>query len=279
LYAPVGGAEQAFERFGTLLNGFAAGDRGHAVLVSGPQGSGKSTLIHRCVDATRTPLATAGGTSARVIDLSEQSYLGSGSADQALSLLQSLVDRIELEEDLLSKDDVARVQERADNVARAASMLGGLLRAAGTTVVVVLPAIETEAQLSSNLGLLRQNLVFFLETAFAEVEKYCVQQYGQAASLPVPVLNLRNLDPTDDGWEFVRMRVAAAQNGGGANFPEITEATVREFMAARTDGGLEITVGELQRTCHDVYERAIAQQQNQISFEDFGRHYIATRHG
>lgn len=264
-YVDVDSTGEAFNQFQQFLDQVDVKSDGHAVLACGPDGCGKSALLHRCAHYLKKRLDDDENHEAVVIDLS-----GDGQptlpVNQKLGTAWTLIaDRIEFEDGLLSDAQLKRLRERDGDPLNGLSYLTRILLGKSKCLLVILPPIELHDELCAYLVMQRRGVFLFCESSNSKVRHYCQKHHGPAAQSPICLMTLDVLR-LEDGWKFVSDRIG----GADAGFPSVEEAGINEFMQIRG----RTTIRELNVACTEVAAHAIHNESQTIGLDDFAHYYL-----
>ncbi|WP_127507284.1 hypothetical protein [Actinoplanes solisilvae] len=234
LYVDVGGSGRAFHEFQSTVRTAKDVAKGFFVVVHGRGGTGKSTLIHRCIQYLQQVLAGEGRRFV-TLDLGRRPLSPSRSISERIDLI---LDWIAYE---LDAEGIIELDDNADAARRHASLsrmhLGDV-----TAIIRLPPSDDLTIELGQLARLAGPNVVMFGETFYSGVE---LEDALYRSRVPTLLLELLPLTP-GDALLFVEDRLGRA--GPGA-VPPLEAGTIERVVNAR-----ETTVADLQRLLHDVYE-------------------------
>ncbi|WP_405886995.1 ATP-binding protein [Streptomyces longwoodensis] len=268
-YAPVDHAPQAYSHFTSYLQG--NGDftkAGKVVLITGPEGSGKTSLMHRCAWSAQQHFTSRPNPPlAGIIDLTTDGLVGLDIAARARHICSRLNDELRFQHAL---DDTGydELEKRAEDPPKFYPYLSRLLKDRGTAVIILMPPSEVAEEIYAYNGYAQGMFVFFCESSYATVSEIETKPVGLK---PILHLEVDVLDETD-GWAFVQHRLARASSIG-TPYPSITESAIREFMKTRIRGRGKTTIRELQMTCENVFDMAVTSSSGQVTYSDFTQYY------
>ncbi|MER5399236.1 hypothetical protein [Streptomyces sp. NPDC002599] len=261
--------QQTFSDFVSHLQ--ADSDRtktGKVVLITGPGGSGKTSLMHRCAWEARryyTSLPTPQAT--EIVDLTGEGHAGLDTIARARHVCTRLSDELRFRR-LFDNAEIDELEKRSDDPTRFYPYFSRLLRDKNTVALILLPPSEVAGEVHSYNSYAHGMMVFFCESSYAEV---CDIETKPTGMKPMFHVELGMLAETD-GWTFVQHRLAHAHTNG-ATCPQIDESVILEFMKARIRGQGKATIRELQLTCESVFEAVLGSNAGQVTYADFTQYY------
>ncbi|MGW3105273.1 hypothetical protein [Streptomyces sp. NPDC001100] len=268
LYVPVDHSQEAFFSYKEELQAdFDFTKSGKLVLITGPQGCGKTSLMHRCAWETReflTPMPSPA--KIEIIDLTSDGLLGIDTQARIRHICRRIHDELHLRR---AFDDrtYEELEKRNDEPAQFYPYLSRLLARAGLVIILLLPPSELVEEVRSYSSYTQKMLVFFCESSYEAVAAI----EPNPAAKPITHLMLDVLDESD-GWNFVNSRIARTATQS-AHCPVTDEATVLKFMQTRIRGRGQTTIRELQMTCESVFDAAVTSASNRVGYSDFTQYY------
>jgi hypothetical protein len=267
LYVPVDHTEQAYSELQKLL---AAVLRGAAqtrfVLICGSEGTGKSSLINRIVYWLSAQVEAA-KTRCIVVDLTEETASGLASEARVAHFVSRLIDKVGLL-GVLNEPEMTKLEQRRAEAPSAVPFLAELLAVKKARMVVVLPRIEVQKELTTIAELSRSPLLFLSETAEEGLAKVAKSAYGTNPSSIVRTVTLGSLT-VDDGWLYVKERLKLEPHA-----PRSDETVLSQFMKARIKGRGMTTILELYVTCQQVWDTVEQSGGGAVSYADFQEFYL-----
>ncbi|MGW4757281.1 ATP-binding protein [Streptomyces chartreusis] len=268
-YAPVDHTEQAFSDFVSHLQAqHDLANAGKVVLITGPGGSGKTSLMHRCAwEARRFYASLPNAQTAEIVDLTKEGHAGLDSMARARHVCSRLSDELRFRR-LFDNAVVDELERRSEDPAKFYPYFSRLLSDKNAVSLILLPPSEVVGEVHSYNSYAQGMIVFFCESSYGTVSEIDAKPAGMK---PIFHVQLGALEEAD-GWIFVQHRLARA-NINGAIYPAIGEAVIREFMQARIRGRGNTTVRELQMTCEHVFEVALSSSTSHVAYSDFTQYY------
>ncbi|MFG2054631.1 hypothetical protein ACGFI9_11440 [Micromonospora sp. NPDC048930] len=266
LYLAVDQTQQAYERFIDFLPPMRRDGKhpGRLVVVTGERGSGKTSLIHRCVHRLQQALAD---TTLKIVDVTRYEPF-SPPAPEGRSVLENYFDRLAHRvltevhaEDDNYPDPGATIMPAPSAYAR----LSGHLRSRKEFAAIILPAFldqvnspgqEGELALARvhpvqhYMGFRVERVFFFLESRNPEAVRSWHRQLDGDGKAEAIVLSLGPLKD-HDGWTYAGGRLARTPNPG---WPTVD----RQMMENLVPADRRMTLSALRELCHDVWRQAIA---------------------
>ncbi|MFE9094335.1 ATP-binding protein [Streptomyces sp. NPDC007264] len=240
---------------------------GKLVLITGPQGCGKTSLMHRCAWATREFLGTVTSPpSVQIVDLTSDGLVGSDTQARDRHICSRLHDELQFRR-VFETANFAELEKRYEDPAKFYPYLSRLLLDKGVVTLVLLPPSELVEEVRRYSGYAQKMLLFFCESSYEAVAAV----ESSPGLKPITQLALGVLEE-DDGWNFVSNRMARAATLN-AQCPTTDEETIREFMRTRIRGRGQTTIRELQMTCENVFATAILSASSEVSYSDFTQYY------
>ncbi len=267
-YAPVDHTEQAFLEFlSHLQNQNNLISTGKVVLITGPGGSGKTSLTHRCAWAARRAYSDAGSPQiVEIFNLTGEGDAGLDSVARARHVCSRLSDELRFRH-IFSDLTVDELERRADDPSKFYPYLSRLLKDKEAVSLILLPPSEVAEEVQSYNSYAQGMILFFCESSYTSVSEMDLKPGVK----PIFHLKLGELDETD-GWTFVQHRIARASHAGVV-YPDISEDVILEFMKARIRGRGNTTIRELQMTCENVFEVVLRSSAECVTYADFTQYY------
>ena len=195
---------------------------------AGPDGCGKSALLHRCAHYLKTKVAEDKDFDALIIDLSEDGQPSLAVNEKVPTAWTLIMNRIDLEDGLLTEAESKKLKKRVSEPINGLAYLTQVLLSKSRCLLVILPPIELPNELKEYITLRRRGEFLFCESSHLNVRQYCQQNHGPATQSPVSLMTLDVLG-VKDGWKFVNARLRGSAKGS----PIIEEVAIREFMKTR----------------------------------------------
>jgi hypothetical protein len=239
----------AFQR--NMSNIAALQTYGRLVLVTGPPGSGKSALIHRCAHWAQKAFGSA-GLRAELLDLSDAILLDRNQQKSTVERMRLVSRRLcqDLEPKLLSREDHDALLDKVDEPEMIYPMLAGRL-AAGVTLIVLLPRMDldtlsVEAEYYARLA--KRRILFFAECLEPTRQQSHAVRAISVQQQPL-VITVGSLKPGDaTGFVIDRLN----RHKGTGVYPEPAENWA-ELLDG--DEALEWTMKALQTVFSGIYAR------------------------
>ncbi|WP_327345018.1 ATP-binding protein [Streptomyces europaeiscabiei] len=268
-YAPVDHTQQAFSEFDNHFSqNHDFSKVGRVVLITGPGGSGKTSLLHRCAWTAQRFLASQPQPQpVVVIDLTSDGLIGSDTSARSRHICSRLHDELKFHR-LFDKPDSDELEKKAEDPPKFYPYLSRLLKDKDRVLIILLPPSEVADEVHSYNSYSHGMIVFYCESSYAEV---CGIDTAPAGMKPIFHVELGVLEEAD-GWTFVQHRLDRAR-ATGKSFPDIEEGVIREFMQARIRGRGKTTVRELQMTCENVFEAAVSSSLTRVTYANFTQYY------
>lgn len=272
-YAPVDHSEDAYQAYVThLRENPDVRQAGQVVLITGPEGCGKTAWTHRAASWTKSflqgqyaPLAVY------IVDLTKDGRVGDDTATRVRHVIGRLLDELELLGVFVAQE-LEGLERRRDDPATLCPYLSGIVRGKDIGLLVLLPPSELAEEVHQYLRLVQSRVLFFCESSYDNVAQ-AASSLSVAGAKPLAHFAVGVLDESD-GWNFVSHRLTLA-NVNGLAVPAIDQATIQQFMRTRIRGRGRTTIRELQITCEQVLDNAIRANRDQVSYSDFTEYYAA----
>lgn len=297
LYLPMDHTQEAYERFAEFVADPSRdlADTARLVVVTGGRGSGKTSLINRCVYHIKRALPEG---QLKTIDVTRHKRLEPGLPGERRGYdpaLDNYLDR--LAHHVLTK--IASWDENftdpGPTVAPAASAyakLSAQLRARKKMAAILLPAFldqvssprdgsepagtaesgeaadGTDHPVQHYMEFRNRQIIFFAESRNPEAVLAWHRQLDEDDRAEVLILRLGPLN-SDDGWTFVEGRLDRHQKD--SRIPKVSEHMMRNLVADRRS----MTLSHLRQLCFDLWKEAIDKGTLKISDEDVVRLYDA----
>ncbi|MEO3812563.1 ATP-binding protein [Sphaerisporangium sp. B11E5] len=264
LYVDVGGASARFARFTEEFTPpDAAAGRGRLVVVTGDSGSGKTSLVDRCVDWLGRAAAERGW-QAPAVDLREAEAVALGTADRVRLVFRRLVASL-AEEGAVPRRWVEELRVHEDDPPSGYRALGRVVLEQRRFAVVLLPSCELPMELREYARLATPGVVLFLESSYPEVEREAESPPSEGRVLHLRMGRLG----ADDVRRFVEQRLRGRPPG---TVPEISDEAMEAVV--RTAPHLA-TVRQVQMLLHEMFDRAIAESRTTVTYRDFLEYWNA----
>ncbi|QNP61477.1 hypothetical protein [Streptomyces genisteinicus] len=272
-YAKVDHSEDAYQAYVThLRENPDIRQAGQVVLITGPEGCGKTAWTHRAASWTKTFLERQyAPLTAHIVDLTADGRVGDDTATRVKHVIARLLDDLDFL-GIFSTAEQDGLERRRDDPATLCPYLSKIVRVKNIALLVLLPPSELAEEVHQYLRLVQRQVLFFCESSYDNVAG-AVPSLSVAGAKPLAHFAVDVLDERD-GWEFVSHRLALA-NANGLVVPAIDQATIQQFMQTRIKGRGRTTIRELQITCEHVLDTAIRASRNQVSYSDFTEYYAA----
>lgn len=274
LYAPVDHTAVAFETFtSAMANANSLESYGGVVLIEGLPGCGKTSLMHRCANWLNQKLQVGEAQEGQVsiLDLTNDSLDGADKETRIAFLYRRVLDEIELNA-TFAREEIADLTRR-DNPDQGYPFLSRLLKNNSKNLLILLPDCELAPEIIKYCSLARERIVFFCETSSNEVRSFFGSSIANGLK-PSIRLQVGTLE-VQDGWTFVKSRLALYEGTSAAKTINIDEGSITQFMTARISGRAGRTnLLELHKTCLAVYDEAVRQSQETIDYSDFADYYM-----
>lgn len=275
LYVDVDNSELAFAEFRKFSHEIEPFVQSICVLVSGPDGCGKTSLIHRCVSQLLSSKPTA-YEHVVVVDRSAELSGPQSALGKCEDIASALV------RDLKSANGALGEGARGKLAQIDAGMTEAALRYAlrdvaaiaaenRCLVLLILPRIEVrdEARLMVS-AFCQTNIALFVETRQTDVAAYAVDQIPSDPSLGTVHLQVGPIN-SEHAWRYVAARMDPV--GRDERVPKFSKDVVNRFMAERTSGSA-VSIREVQRVFSSLFHAAVEAEKTEITFDDFARLYI-----
>ncbi|GIF05463.1 hypothetical protein [Actinoplanes siamensis] len=292
LYVAVDHTLEQFRRFVAYLSDPPRDirSRGRLIVVTGGRGSGKTSLIHRCVNHVKNKVP---GGKLKIVDVTRHQRLrnrgpeGSGPDNFQDNYFDRLTHHVLTEMNGLSE----RYTDPGSNIGPAASAysrLASSLRREGDLAAILLPAFldqvsspsdttDAEAEAGAEAGELiehpvesymqfrNKGIIFFAESRNPVAMAAWYKDLDADAQAETIVLTLGPLKP-GDGWRFARERLKDVTD---QRVPIVREETMTNLLA----NGRSMTLSHLGQLCSELWNAAIARGSLEITDEDIARFY------
>lgn len=268
LYIPVDHCDVAFADFQAEMEAVPVdARRAQTILVHGREGSGKTSLLHRC--ASWLQRGHDGRLPADVLDFTDQRLGGIDSEDQLRHICGRLLDKVMVRR-LLDESTRQALQERRSEPYEAFPFLGDMLGQSDPPrhIAIVLPPIELEEEIDRYAMLAHPLLTLLTETTNGDVAAQAtalVESGNFVTSLSLETLSI------DDGWRFVEARLERATS---IALPKLTKDTVDRYMRFTIEHG-GVTIAQLQQVCFSVFDEAMRQATPAITYVHFLEYWSA----
>ncbi|MEV5176116.1 hypothetical protein AB0L10_34655 [Streptomyces flaveolus] len=268
MYVAVDHSQEAFDLY---LEGLRAdhdfSKSGKLVLITGPEGSGKTSLMHRCAWQTREFLSSNQAPNAVIIDLTADGLVGSDTQARNRHICRRIHDELHLLSTFDNDKIYEDLEKRCDEPAQFYPYLSRLLLHVNVVALVLLPPSELAEEVRGYSTFTQRMLSFFCESSYEAVA--AIESHPGAKAITQLTLGVLK---ESDGWEFVSTRIARATHQN-IPCPTIDEAAIRQFMQARIRGRGQTTIRELQMTCESVFAAAVSSAINEVAYADFAQYY------
>ena len=266
-YVAVDHTQQAFDAIVQILvETQSAGGSTRVILAFGDEGTGKTSALNRAIhwlqrEAAREKLEH------RHIDLSEELAFGLSSQARIQYLVSRLIDNVAFS-DLLSNEDLSKLEQKRDQPQSALPYLAQLMKAGGKRLSILVPRLEVQEELFLIVDCIRSPITVFTECTEQGLVDAAQSKYGSSASSQVRVVTLGPLE-LEDGWRFIEARLQREPHAA-----KVTESVVTQFMQSRISGRGRTTILELQRTCQLVWDEAAKANVQSIDYVHFADSYV-----
>jgi RecA/RadA recombinase len=248
-YVDVDRTGEAFREFETALGTGQVLPQGRLVVVAGPKGSGKTSLIRRCITALQKSPITADHT----LVAADLSSIGTGNSRPTRLTLGTgmLLDILEVDADLEQRwmTSLRELQEEPQRLyAQLSRILERTAASDSLLLAVQLPASDerSEDEIAEYARFVSPRIVFFAESSHLHLEDGWRARIGGSTQVrPLP-LEVGKLGKSD----YVRFAESRLGRDDINPAPQIEEGTM---VWLRDQHGL--TLEQLQKLLHNVYER------------------------
>ncbi|MFI7429909.1 hypothetical protein ACIBPB_23205 [Micromonospora sp. NPDC049836] len=277
LYLGVDQTQQAYDRFVEFLPPMRKDGKqpGRLVVVTGERGSGKTSLIHRCVHHLQQALAD---TALKIVDLTRYEPFTPPAPDGRSELwgyFDRLAHRVLTDVHL---EDANYPEPGTAPAPSAYRTLSSQLRSRGEFAAIILPAFLDQVNSPGQegdfapvhpvhhyMGFRVERVFFFLESRNPDAVRAWHRQLDGNGKAEAIVLSLGPLK-ANDGWTYASGRLARNPDLG---WPKVDKQMMEKLVPA--DPGL--TLSALRELCHDVWTRAIADGDATITDEHISTFY------
>ncbi|MDG4821727.1 hypothetical protein O7635_07655 [Asanoa sp. WMMD1127] len=267
-YADVDHTKEQFEVF---KNEFGTGEgvlrTGRLVVASGPAGSGKTSLVNRCVKHFLAK-ARECGRHPMVIDLRRDRLDRGETAERMRLLSERLVDELTVH-DMINADGATA--QRSTDPDRMFPLLSKELGENTIVAVLLPPSGDLIAELIEYARFARGKLMFFAETSFYRRLRDQRAEFHSAGGTAPLFLELGPLNETDGDLFLVHRLTRHRDEGGGwpdgAEPPNPATGKLEKLVSERP-----MSIGELQLLLHEIYDLLLTEvPQPELSDELFLR--------
>lgn len=267
-YAPVDHSQEAFEDYTTSVGSeLTPLLEGRLILIKGEAGCGKTSLMHRCAHWTRQNGKGANGIHVVIADLTKDNLAGMSADARMNNIYSRIVDEIQFE-NFIDHARIDSLSAKRQDFAAGFPYLSRVLAGEEVLLLVLLPEIELSVDLTNLCHSTKRNIVFFTESSFPAVTGFT----SFPTQIPPPILLEVGLLTRNDGWKFVESRLRLISPA--APLVTIPEEVVNKFMEVRIGGRGAMNVRELHLAMAEVYDQALVDKPDAISFDDFSQYYL-----
>ncbi|WDZ83387.1 hypothetical protein [Micromonospora cathayae] len=254
-YVPVGDTEVAFDQFRTTIG--APEDLrldGRMVVVSGPGGCGKTSLINRCAQWLTEGSGT-GDLHPVVLDLRRVGQPRQPTAERMAEVWDYALYSLESQRLLVGEPDALRGRTAAYSLLRS-------ILVPDVLVVALLPPMELPAEMVRYARQPTPQVVFFMENSSDQRHTL-----GRDAATPPIDLAVRGVTERE-AERFVHERLGQTAEP----LPRIAPGVIAQYVSLRK----HVSVGELQRLLFGVYQEALeaAVPPDEITFDHLARYFL-----
>lgn len=284
MYVAVDHTAEQYRRFVDYL-GKPGGDiraRGRLIVVTGERGSGKTSLIHRCVNQLKRHVQPG---ELRIADVTRDERLPSGNHPEPPDNYLDRLTHHVLTEMTAYSEHFADPGPIVVNAASAYSKLSQVLRVRSEVAAVLLPPFDDQVSspaaggdapvavgwhpIREYMRLRHRGIVFFAESHNPAAIDAWYQKLDNNGKSETLVLRLEALRP-GDGWLFASERLGKVRHDD--RVPRIREDTMRNLLA---NSRSKITLSHLSELCRDLWDLAILNQRREITEDDISQVYNA----
>jgi hypothetical protein len=229
-YSSVDHIDAALGEFEAAIQHWDTSVTGSAVFVSGENGCGKSSLIHRCVHVLSSKLNTK--PKPWIVDLIDEPH-PDGAQAKAKCAASFLMDR--LTEDLgnsLLEVDINFITEKNVDLSISVSRLASRLRQNNLLLFFLVPKVMSIAEFNEFVNVFyRHSIVIFLETSDISLSRFCSEHHGIGTARPVLSLPIGKVGASDSVL-FKNDRMRLANKEAAVNIPDFPDAAAPVFWTA-----------------------------------------------
>jgi hypothetical protein len=272
-YASVDHADQAYRSFLDKYQQWNIAVSGGMVLVSGHDGCGKTSLIHRCACKIKS-----GATQIEIVDRSHERLDGLTAAGKCEEVVRALLRQMQRLEGFLGQRDIQNLPtlpskpEEAD-IRHGVEDIAEALKASKRVLVIVPPKLELSSELRTYVRVFaRPRVVLLMETNQQDLAEFVERWNSDSANKKIVNLSVGPLE-VEHAWIFLESRFKQT-SGDGA--PRFEQNAVTKYMQNRSQSA-RVSVRELERVCLKVFENAVQQSKIKVEYEDFADLWL--RHG
>lgn len=236
---------------------------GMVVVVMGPDGTGKTSFLHRCAHLMRERSSRE----VSVVDMSGERLSPAWSVDDRIRYLyERIKDEFTLK-GTFSESEKELLAAR-DDPSLGFPILGRLVAKREIHAIVVMPPSQKAEEVSRLTQVASVGLTFLTECA----EPEAVDRLRTMPLHEMPQLNRYYLDvlAAEDGWKYVEQWMKLYADGTVV----ATKEVVDQFMRTRIDGRGRTTIRELEKTCRGVFAIAEDAHQPEVGYDDFAAYFI-----
>lgn len=268
-FVDVDSTEESYEQFCKFVDQIDMKSAGYASLATGPDGCGKTALLHRCTHYLMKKIKEDQKLDSIIVDLSEDEQPSLAVKEKVPTAWTLIRDRIDLIDGLLTDAQSRKLHERAGEPINGLSYLTQVLLTKNKCLFIIIPPLELPDELKVYITLRRRGAFLFFESSHPAVRQYCSRNHGPATQSPVSLMTLDVLK-AEDGWKFVSARLQDADG----RLPKIEEKAIREFMETRIQNAGRTTIRELHVACTEVVSYAMENGAQTINLDDFAHYYL-----
>jgi hypothetical protein len=273
-YVAVDHSEEAFSQFRTELQRWSGALSRKAIMISGEDGCGKSSLIHRCVRELKERCREHHEDKVWLVDLLQEPHGHGRTIPQKVKyIMDELVDQMLDAENIFSEDDRNFIASAKDDV-HAARRLSRRLAKNGAILLLMLPKIELSQEINEYMtNYFREGIVLFLETSELSLSGYCASRFGADSTSPIFRLQVTKII-ADDGNRYKNARLLLLSSSLIEQVPRFDDQIMEDFMEKRVKGSFGISIKELEMVCEYAFASALQRADGEVCYADIANYYI-----
>lgn len=267
MYAIVDNTLVEYENYLEYINSFKNTPNGFCSLFQGETGSGKTSLINRCLKqySEINWVLNKETIQPYIVDLRKEVFTNSSISEKAENVYEYIIDNLISNPIVSSLDkfnnESQAIEKKVINIRL--KFLERVFNKYKKQLVILFPKIELREEITSIMDLYyRSNWVIFIETDNPSILAYCNKNHKKSSHKPINCHKLGVLNP-DDAKSFIESRLKYLDSNIKFHIPDLKRYI--ESTLKRPWGGAGVL--ELELICHQAYEYAKKEGIELIKFE------------